>query len=421
VLIVALLSPPADDDLPRAGQTATPSSPALQKGGQADASDSNGDAGSDKKSENKSKSKLKDGILPERIEIPGTGISVKFSGYVKVDYIQDLDPIDSEFQFQVKSIPVEGSADSELGGRTTLSAKETRFNLDLLAGTSSDEVHAFVEGDFFGTGNSFQLRHAFGEWRGWLGGQTWTTFMDIAVRPHTLDFEGPDSEIFLRQPMIRYTGKPSDTLEWAVAVEDPDSQVSVPTGVSGVGRSEFPDVPGYVRFKPDWGSVQLAGIVRQLRFVGDSGTLDETALGYGLNVSGRNKVGKRDAVMGQIAVGRGIGRYVHSFTGTDSDAALTPAGDLEALRTFAAVVAFDHYWNERLRSTASFSFAEIDNDPSQSDSDIHKSQSPHVNLVWFPTDLVMIGGEVMWGRRTNKNGDKGDAVRLQFSLKYAFN
>ena len=115
--------------------------------------------------------------------------------------------------------------------------------------------------------------------------------MDISVRPHTLDFEGPDSEIFLRQPMIRYTGKPSDTLEWAVAVEDPESQVSVPAGVSGEGRSEFPDVPGYVRFEPDWGSVHLAGIVRQLRFVGDSGTIDETALGYGLNLSGRTLCG----------------------------------------------------------------------------------------------------------------------------------
>jgi len=421
VLVFAFLSQAAAEDRPRAGQATASPSPGLQNGAQADASDSNSDSTNDEESEEKSRSKLAEGILPGRIKIPGTRASLRFSGYAKVDFIQDLDPIDNEFQFQVNSIPVEGSADSKLGGRTTLSAKEMRFNLDLLAETSSGEAHAFLEGDFFGDGTSFRLRHGFGEWRGWLGGQTWTTFMDIAIRPHTLDSEGPDSEIFLRQPMIRYTGKPSDTLEWAVAVEDPDSQVSVPAAISGEGRSEFPDIPGYVRFEPDWGSVQLAGIVRQLRYVGESGNIDETALGYGLNLSGRTKVGKRDAIMGQIGVGRGIGRYVNSFAGTDSDAALTPAGNLEALPVSAAVVAFDHYWSERLRSTVSLSYAEIDNDPSQPDSAIHKTQSPHANLVWHASDLVMFGGEVMWGRRTNKNGDRGEAWRVQFSLKVDFN
>jgi hypothetical protein len=32
----------------------------------------------------------------------------------------------------------------------------------------------------------------------------------------------------------------------------------------------------------------------------------------------------------------------------------------------------------------------------------------------------MIGGEVTWGQRTDKNGATGDDVRFQFSVKYNF-
>jgi hypothetical protein len=43
-----------------------------------------------------------------------------------------------------------------------------------------------------------------------------------------------------------------------------------------------------------------------------------------------------------------------------------------------------------------------------------------VNLFWSPWELVLIGGEVMWGERINKDGSRGDATRLQFAVKFKF-
>jgi hypothetical protein len=167
------------------------------------------------------------GVFDTPVKIGGTGITLKFGGFAKVDFIQDFDPIGNPDKFQTNSIPVEGDPDAGLGGSNNISARQTRFSVDGRGDTSTGMVRVYIEGDFFGDSNAFRLRHGYGEWKGVLGGQTWTTFQDIKARPFTLDYEGPDTEIFVRQPMIRYTGTPRDAVEWSVAVEDPSSQISV--------------------------------------------------------------------------------------------------------------------------------------------------------------------------------------------------
>ena len=350
----------------------------------------------------------------------GDSVTLQFGGFAKVDYIQDFQPVGNADQFKVSSIPVEGDPEADLGESTNISAKQTRLSLDVRTDESAGGLHAYVEGDFFGSGTAFRLRHGYGEWKGLLGGQTWTTFQDISARPFSLDYEGPDSEIFVRQPMIRFTGRPSEGLEWSVAVEDPDSQVTVPADVSGSGRSEFPDIPGRVRFTSKQGHVQVAGILRQLRFVSDGGATDTTATGWGVNVSGKSTVLKRDAIMGHVGFGSGIGRYVAAFGGENTDAALTPDGELIALDVWSFVLGYTHHWSERLNSTFSGGMAHVDNDSSQPGGAIRFIRSAHANLVYAPNRLLTIGGELMWGLRENHDLARGDALRLQFSIQYHF-
>ncbi len=362
------------------------------------------------------------GIFDTALKIKGTGISLQFGGYVKVDYIQDLDPSGNEKEFQVRTIPVVPTDPKfGLGGTTNLQASQSRFSIDVRAATSMGQVRGFIEGDFFGGGGSLRLRHGYGEWKGILGGQTWTTFMDESARPHTVDFEGPDAGYFARQPMIRYTGKPSKKFEWSVAAEDARvNETFVAPGISASSRNTLPDLVGRVRFEPKWGHIQFAGVARQLRVVSDSGTVDDTTMGYGLGLSGKSKVAKRDAIMGLIGVGSGAAHYVSSFTGTNSNAVLTPAGNLESIDYFALMFGYLHRWNKKLSSSIGLGYAELDNKPSQPDDAIKSTRSPHLNLIYTHNRLLEIGGEVMWGQRENKNGDTGDATRLQFAVTYKF-
>jgi hypothetical protein len=353
------------------------------------------------------------------LELVVGGTLIRFGGFAKVDFIQDIDFVGNQDQFKVNSIPVSGDPNALLGGGTNVSAKQTRFSMEVVNDTDDGRLRAYIEGDFFGSGNSFRLRHGYGEWRGLLGGQTWTTFQDITARPVTLDYEGPDSEVFVRQAMLRYTSKTAGGNDWAVAVEDPTSEISVATGVSGIGRSEFPDVVARFRLNESWGHMQFAGIVRQLRFVSDDGALDETANGFGVNVSGRYKVGN-DALMGHVAFGSGLGHYIESFSGTNSDAVVTPAGSLDTLDAWAWTLAYRHQWNRTLSSTVSGGIAEIDNAPSQGPTAIATASSARVNLVHDLNDRFLIGAELMWGERKNNDGSSGDAIRLQISAQYGF-
>ncbi len=363
--------------------------------------------------------KLGNGIA-KQFEVPGTGITIQLGGFAKVDYIQDFDPIGNEDQFKVNSIPVKGDPDDKLGGRANISARQTRISLDVRRQTTVGGFRAYVETDFFGAGTGLRMRHGYGEWAGLLGGQTWSTFQDISARPFTLDYEGPDTEIFVRQPLIRYTGTPWEDFEWAVAVEDPDSQITNSNAVAGSGRNKLPDFVGRIRIKRPFGHLQLGGLVRQLRFVSAGGRIKESTVGYGFNLSGKTTLFQHDALMGHVGYGSGIGRYIEAFGGTGSDAVLTSSGNLKALHAWAFVLGYQHYWNKQFHSTISGGRAQLTTRSSQPGTAIKAASSAHANLVYQPFPLVAIGGEVIWGQRKNRNNRKGDAVRLQLSVQYKF-
>ncbi len=361
------------------------------------------------------------GIIPKAIAIPGTDLTLTIGGYAKVDFIQDFSGIGNAFDFQTNSIPAEGTSAAEESGRTTIHARETRVNMDLRSHSGATKFRVFVEGDFYGDGNAFRLRHAYGELGGLLGGQTWSTFQDISARPLTIDFEGPDGEVFVRQAMIRYTRVFSPNWTWAVAVENPSPQFAVPSGVQGVARSSAPDVPTYVRYQTKRGHFQVAGILRQLRFDAGPGFADVSKTGWGVNATFAVKTIGQDELQGMYAFGDGVARYIESLGGQNVDAVLTADGELTTLRSRALVVGYTHHWLKNLRSGLSYSFADVDGISTEAGSTIDGTSDVRGNLIWTPYHLVDIGGEVLWGQRDNQNGTSGDAWRGQFAMIFHFN
>ena len=122
--------------------------------------------------------------------------------------IKDYDALTSEDSFDPRTIVIP----SEDGGNSRLHARETRLFLDIRgpAGTEARELRMYVEGDFYGSGSAFRLRHAYGSDGGLLAGQTWTNFLDPDNFPNTIDFESPMAFPSFRQAQVRYTAKLSD-------------------------------------------------------------------------------------------------------------------------------------------------------------------------------------------------------------------
>lgn len=361
---------------------------------------------------------VEEGLFPASFKIPGTDVSVAIGGYVKVDFIQDFKAMGNVDDFQTNSIPARGTAAGAQGGQTNIHARETRFNLEVRSDSPAGKFRAFAEGDFYGSGNAFRLRHGFGEIGPLLGGQTWTTFMDISARPLTIDFEGPDGEAFVRQAMIRFARPLAPHWTFAVAVEDPTPQFAVPSGLSGTARSNVPDIPAYVRYQQSRGHVQLAGLVRQLRFDSNDEDANQVTVGWGFNGTFSVTTIGKDALQGQFLIGEGTARYIESFGGQNVDAVLSPTGDLTALRSQAGVIGYTHHWNEAARSGIAYSTARLDDNSALSGETIERTQDFRVNLLWSPYRLVDIGGELLWGRRDNQDGSHGDNWRFQFTTIY---
>ena len=81
---------------------------------------------------------------------------------------------------------------------------------------------------------------------------------------------------------------------------------------------------------------------------------------------------------------------------------------------------YDHYWSDSWSSSIGYSFDQVDNTPLQAGNAFRMGEYASVNLLYSPAPNLMIGGEALWGRRTDHNHNAGDDVRFQLSVRYSF-
>ena len=333
---------------------------------------------------------------------------VKFGGYVKLDMIHDFNRIGSTDSFDPRTIPTDGSD----GTNTRMHAKQSRLNLDVLRPSSDGPMHFFVEGDFFGDSNGFRLRHAYGEMAGVLAGQTWTSFMDEGGMPETLDFESPIGFPQIRQAQLRYTKKLERGDSYAFSVEDPASKILPPTGVPGKQEEKLPDVTANYIWNNSLGHVQVSGFGGMSAFQPDTGA-DDTVPIWGVNVSTKlTTVGKDNTIL-QLTYGDGVGRYRGGTT-----AAPDANGKLEAITTTGVMAAYQHFWSEEFRSTATYSWVDGDIPAGAPVTSTETLQYFAANLIYQFADRAWAGIEYLYGTNDAVDGSDGAANRVQISVRY---
>ena len=336
----------------------------------------------------------------------------KLGGYVKVDVITDFDDIGSTDSFDVRTIPTTGS--TGVGDRVRIHARESRLNLDLRGPSSIGPLRAFFEGDFFSDQNGFRMRHAYGTVGPVLGGQTWSTFMDEKAMSETLDFESPIAFPLIRQAMIRWTQPLEDGSYFAIAVEDPDSDVVPPTGVAGKSEEPLPDLTARLYLENPLGHVQLGAFGGMARFDPDAGPSDEVLL-WGFNLSTKLATFGKDNAIVQVTYGDGVGRYRGGSTAApDSD------GNLDAITVLGLHGSYQHHWSDELRSTAGYSWGDADLPGGTPTTATEKVTYGWANLIWQFTDRAWVGIEYLYGTRETNDDEDGHANRLQLALKFLF-
>ena len=374
-----------------------------------------------------------------------TGRSFELYGFAQADFIQDIDGrLDPNWDDAFR--PSKIGIDEQFGGdgQSSISVKQSRFGVkgSMPTGEGGTPLNFKFEFDLFGTGvdagqTTFRLRHAYGEWGPLLAGQTNTLFMDGDVFPNTIDYWGPAGMVFYRNVQIRYTPFKTENSHFSIAVERPGNDIDsgnlrLIEGFEDVqvqNDEALPDQTAQYRYGGDWGHVQVAGILRKVGFEVRETPADRwssgSETGWGVNVGSAINTFGQDKILLQVVYGEGIASYMNDGgmdlapTATFDDTAVTDV-QAEAVQLTGIVAYYDHYWSDQWSSSIGYSYTEVDNTNFQAADTFNKGEYASVNLLHYPGENLMIGGEFLYGRRTNNDGADGDDVRFQFTVKYNF-
>jgi hypothetical protein len=218
----------------------------------------------------KSKDAVVKGDIDGSFRLPGTETSVRIYGHAEAHAIHDFgkkapDDLFTNLMFQPTAS--EAAADASLGqkGKTSFTAQSSRFGFETSTPTQFGTFNTKLEADFYayseGNRNRLRLRQAYGEYAGFLVGQTWSTFMDVDDLPETVDFNGPIGSPFSRRAMVRYTwGDAKAGYKFAFAAEDPHDQFG-----GGSSGERMPQLVARFDKRFDWGAVNVRSLVHEKR------------------------------------------------------------------------------------------------------------------------------------------------------------
>jgi len=355
------------------------------------------------------------------IPIPHTPAMIKFNAKPRVDFIFDTGNPGDPDQFVTAKIPVEGDPTKGGGSRFNVSAKGSRLMLDVRAPTLGGTPRFYYENDFFGSGSAtmnFRIRHLYGQYYNIILGQTFSSFEDPDIWPDTLDYEGPNSAISARLPLLRYQLPLNKQWQINASVEKPSAEVDNSGDPTAVPVNHAPDIGLNIRWEEaSFGHVQLAAIGRLLGANGETNG-NQTVLGGGLNLSVVKSFFTRDSLQLQGTLGQGIARFDNDDF-FNNDAAYNQAGDLKALPYIGAMVGYTHGWSEKLRSTASYGLVNINNETSQGPNAYHQTHYASLNLMWQPFKLLTLGLEGLYGHKEVQSGAAGADWRVQCGVVYS--
>lgn len=361
---------------------------------------------------------------PDRyIPVPGTDTALEFGGHVWQDVIYDQREMENKAGFNPSSMP---TVSQRRSNESTFSAGPSKFYVKSFTPTEWGDLRTRIEYDMFQTDGSadFNLAHLWGELGSFGAGQTFSNFMDIGVFPNTLEYWGPNSMVFVRQPQIRYTHNLSDHSKIVVSMEDPGSDITLADGIAADGRTEIPDTTLSYLTEGEWGHFKAAGMLRQISAEAlDNSGRKEDDMGWGLNLSGELKFGARDRIVAQLAFGEGIASYMNdpccSVIG-GNDGGVNEDGEMEAIEARGGFIYFDHWWSKRWSSSIGYSYAEIDPLDVQVGQAYDNSTYTSANLIWYPFDPLKVGFEIIYGEVEDKAGSVSENTRYLSSVAFHF-
>jgi FtsZ-binding cell division protein ZapB len=355
------------------------------------------------------------------VPIPNTPVLIKFNAKPRVDFTDDPQNTGNPDRFVTAQIPVDGDFFQGGGNQFNVNAKGSQLSIDVRAPELPGSPRFYYQNDFFGSGGGelpFRVRQLYGQIYNVVLGQTFSVFEDPDAWPDTVDYEGPNSAVFARRPLVRYMLPLSKKWQLNFGLEKPSSEVDTSIDPDAQQVNHAPDGGLNVRWEDSKiGHVQLGAIFRD---IGVKGPIvgNQSTFGWGVNLSSSLNVFDRDSLQTQLTYGEGLFRYFNDDF-QNNDAAFNSSGNLTAIPAFGAMIGYTHKWTDYLRSTVSYGYVHLDNQFSQEPNAYHQTHYASLNVVWQARKRLSIGFEGLYGHKEEKSGADGDAFRLQLGVLYS--
>jgi len=361
------------------------------------------------------------------IVLSSSDTTLQLGGQIWLDAIYNNGEMTNRAGFQTSSIAYENNVTKD---NTLFHVGPSNLFVKSFTPTQYGAMTTRFEFDLFDDqGNAgINLTHIWGEVGDFGAGQTFTGFMDINAFPNILDFWGPNSMVFTRQPQIRYSTDISKNSSLIFTIEKADSDFAVPKNSNRAGYddiTELPDLTASYTYSDDFGYIKSAIILRKLGY--ETANTKDTTIGWGLNVSGNLSLSTEDSVQFQLVHGEGIGRYINdtccSYYSDETggiDGGLDGNGDLTAIPVTAGYVYYNKQWNKKWSSAIGYSYLTVDNLITQKELALKNSTYTSTNLIWYPTSQVKAGVEVLYGDVQSNSGLAADNYRVQMSVGFKY-
>ena len=355
------------------------------------------------------------------LDLAESKYKIKFMGSLRVNSYYDFTGMPSTEGFMPYDIPV---GEDKIEGLSSIyaGARQSRIGVEGDANTRVGKIKTYIEADFASRSESlFRLRHAYAEWNFFKLGYSWSTFMDNASLPKTVDFEGPNSSLNKRLGIIRYERKYGKNSIAGVSLESPMSDYYNPADSLIQNRSKQSnfDIAGRYKYFNKPGHFQIAGIFRRIQYLNQ--TKMDVLYGWGILISTNININRKNILSGQYSFGRGIASYYVGFANRQLDAVYDPVLEKMTLKAIrGGFLTYTYLFNPSWRFSITGGTSNIQGKDFETHDTFKSSRYFASNVFFNPIETIRLGFEVTSGSRANLDNQKGNSTRLSLLASFDF-
>lgn len=345
-------------------------------------------------------------------------------GYVKATAEYDFGGISDDVDFYPSLIPNKGQ--TRVRNQFQIDASTSTIFLKLVGRTKNlGDFVVYTAGNFRGDGKTFELQNAYASFLGFTAGYDYGLFMDLAALPPTIDFAGPNGQIFYRATQFRYEKSFAKGWKAGIGVEMPVVDGITNTHVN-ITTQRMPNFPAYLQY--GWNSsshIRVAGVVRNMTYDNLERNKLESQVGWGTFVATTFNLGKKVQFFGQATYGKGIGQYLNDLSNLNVDIVPDPEkeGTMQVLPMMGWYAGLQYNICPKVFVSSTYSQSRLysENDyPAAASEQYRYGQYLVANIFWNVTPDLQVGAEYLRGWRTDFNDEMRHANRMNVSVQYSF-